>query len=525
MTVIQQNHVYLLRLIALMLLALVYGCSSLPKANEADRPLTTALSGETILGRQVSEVTRLHRGQSGFSLIYRGKQAYIYRSQLAEMAEESIDAQYYIWHDDVTGKLLAARMIEAANRGVRVRLLLDDVGSGSSEKMLAVMNAHPNIDVRIYNPVRPGMRFGIRKLLSFIFEFSRLNQRMHNKTYTVDGSIAIAGGRNIGDEYFDHHPEENFIDLDLMVIGENVPEIANSFDDYWNSPAALPLSVLKSKPADSELKQTEMLTQLKNPSYQTYPWLIQNDDMNLPVNEIISSMTWGNSDFVYDQPLQDGKAVNGNEAGLVWQRLSEELQQAENDVMVESAYFIVLDKSMKGIKQLRDSGVNISVLTNSLVTNDLWLIHSGYSTTREGLLLNGVRLYELRPDAASCNTFITEDRLCEKAKVSLHAKSAVIDQERVYIGSFNLNPRSAYLNSEMAFIINSKALAQAVTDIIEIQMQPENSWTVSLDEHNEMQWTSQFKNETQTYSHDPESSLWQRIRNSVFSIFPFDKYY
>ncbi|TNF98209.1 MAG: phospholipase D family protein, partial [Gammaproteobacteria bacterium] len=402
---------------------------------------------------------------------------------------------------------------------------LDDIGSGGSEKMLAVMDAHPNIEIRIYNPFRSGMRFGLRKLTSFIIEFSRLNLRMHNKTFTVDGSVTIAGGRNIGDEYFDHHSKENFIDLDLLVIGENVPDVANSFDLYWNSEAAVPLSVLTRTPTNVVEKQAELRDLLNSSTEKGYPWSI-GQDQELPiVTDTFTNLTWAESDFVYDQPLHDESQITADVKGAVWQRLNEEFFKAKEEVLIASAYFIVLDKSMAGVKRVRDEGVDVSVLTNSLVTNDLWLVHAGYSSTRQALLQNGVKLYELRPDAESCEVFIAEKDLCDQTNISLHSKSGVIDRERLYVGSFNLNPRSAYLNTEMAFVIQSEVLAKKLARDIQKNMHSDSSWQVSLDEQQKLQWITQDNGREVIYDEEPEASIWQRARNVVFSIFPFDKYY
>ena len=502
-----------------------YGCSSLPNVNEADRMVTTALSGETSLSQMISGFADSNPGKTGIVVLDQGKQAYIKRSILADMAEESIDAQYYIWQDEITGKLLAARMINAANRGVRVRLLLDDIGSSSSEKMLTVMNSHPNIDIRIYNPVRPGMRFGIRKVINFLFEFSRLNQRMHNKTFTVDGVVTIAGGRNIGDEYFANHATENFIDLDLMVVGKNVPEVSSAFDLYWNSGAAIPLSILAGGSETIRHHQEGYVRLLQKPERREYPWVISGLDDMQKLKSSLDSAIWAESDFVYDKPLDSESEFASNETGAVWKRLLHEFEQTEKEALIESAYFIVLDKSMSGVKRVRDSGVNISVLTNSLATNDLWLVHAGYSGTRNGLLQNGVELYEFRPDAGSCLTFIDVQRLCDDVNVSLHAKTSVFDRERVFVGSFNLNPRSAYLNSEMAFVVKSKQLAQQVAAGIKRNMEPESSWKVSLNDEQQLQWVSQYDGKEKVYLYDPGSSIWQRARNYIFSLLPFDKYY
>jgi putative cardiolipin synthase len=513
------------RYIALLPLIFIYGCASLPEVDPADRPVSSAFTGETTLSKLASQHTSAYPGKSGFKLINQGKAAFIYRAQLADLAEKSIDAQYYIWHDDVTGKLLAARLLRAAGRGARIRLLLDDIGSGGSEKMLAMMDAHPNIDVRIYNPFRSGMRFGLRKLTSFLIEFSRLNLRMHNKTFTVDGSISIAGGRNIGDEYFDHHPEENFIDLDLLVIGDNVPEVAKSFDLYWNSQAAVPLSLLTRAPTNAAQKQAELLNLLTSSAERGYPWSIGESRKSPSVTDSFANLAWAESDFVYDQPLHDESQITADEKGVVSQRLNEEFSRSREEALIQSAYFIVLDKSLAGVKQVLDAGVDISVLTNSLVTNDLWLIHAGYSSTRQPLLQNGVKLYELRPDADSCEMFIEDEQICDRVKVSLHAKAGVLDRERLYVGSFNLNPRSAYLNTEMVFIIKSKILAQELANDILENMRANSSWQVTLDDQQQLEWVTRDNGLKVIYDSEPQASLWQRARNALFSIFPFDKYY
>jgi putative cardiolipin synthase len=387
------------------------------------------------------------------------------------------------------------------------------------------MDAHHNIEVRIYNPVRPGRRFGIKRLLSFLMEFSRLNLRMHNKIFLVDNCITIAGGRNIGDEYFDYHPVVNFIDLDMLVVGRNVPDVAESFEVYWNSPSALPLSVLNAKSNSSTNNKRELLNRLAAHHETTYPFEIGAESFNQRLDECLSEMIWAESDFVYDLPMNEGDEAKSSDTGFVWQRLSEEFTKTQKQILIESAYFIALDRRMRGVFKARDAGIDVSVLTNSLVSNDLWLMHAGYSAKRHRLLGSGIKLYEFRPDAEVCKTFINQKHLCKKSRVSLHTKSIVFDDNTAYVGSFNLNPRSAYLNSEIAFIIKSEPLAGALKQRIQTNMSPNNSWQAGLDEQQKIQWRSLENGKLQIYHHDPKASIWRRMRNNFFTFFPFDRYY
>lgn len=513
--------------VAFALLHLLTGCATLPE--NVQRPVTHAFEQQqTRLSSMFATRYARHPGQSGFILMDTGRQAFTERAALIDAADHTIDAQYYIWNHDRSGMYMLGRLLLAAERGVRVRILLDDINIDGSDNTLMLLSKHPNIHVRIFNPL-PG-RSGLSKWLSFLGDFSRLNQRMHNKSFIVDGQVAIMGGRNIGDEYFDMNDELNFRDRGLLALGAIVKQISYSFDAYWNNKNAYPVASLGNKTFDqAEIdnaygKLHDAAAIINIPDYQVLPGRPAIDEH---LRKQFQAATWAGSELVYDEPVLIGDTGQGEQLKRVAQTLLELYQQAEHEVMIESAYLVMSDIAIDQTKNLTAKGVSIRALTNSLAANDLTTNHSAYARTRPDMLGVGIELYELRPDAESCYELIGKSEYCEGSAVfSLHSKSAVFDREQLYVGSYNINLRSAYLNFENALIINSPELANKVTSDIEENMKPGNSWQVlPNDKEGGLVWKAGSGEQDQQYSHEPETSFWKRFKSGFFSLFPLEKYF
>jgi putative cardiolipin synthase len=513
------------RFVVLCLVFLLTACATLPP--NTGNPVSSAYDEPeaTALGQLLSGLSPSHPGQSGFLILDTGRQALQARLALIESAQQALDLQYYIWNSDISGRYVARRLLLAADRGVRVRLLLDDINIGGRDALLAALDSHPNIELRIYNPI--AAREGMAKLLVLLGDFNRLNRRMHNKTFVADGAIGIIGGRNIGDEYFDLHTQMNFRDRDMLAVGPVVQDISGNFDAYWNSSWVWPITAVKGKrlaeeeigPAFAEARASATdASRLRDVPPQEMPAALA------AVRASLSQLTWAGAELVYDPPVPADVADSdtGKKTALVLGALTRAVQ---HDVLIESAYLILGTAELQTVQEKRKRGVQIRALTNSLASNDVTVNHAGYARTRRGMLESGMDLYELRPDAQSCEQLIADAQRCgQDAAFALHSKSVVFDRKTLYVGSFNINLRSAYLNSETALIVHSPELAQQVAASIETNLQPGNSWHVALDAGGQVQWETGVAGE-ETLHHEPASSWWRRFKVGMIKLLPLEKYY
>lgn len=512
--------------IALLVVLLVAACSSAPP--KVDKVASVALphTGSTLLGKPAEALSHEHPGLSGHVVLNTGRQAFSARVALAGSAERSLDVQYYIWNSDRTGRVLAQQVLAAADRGVRVRLLLDDYGLGNKDRKITALNLHDNIEVRVYNPFNAGYRSGLSKWASFALGFSRLNHRMHSKTFIVDDSIAITGGRNIGDEYFDANTTMNLRDRDMLSMGPVVTEISSQFDVMWNSEWAIPISALsKHKVSTEELKQDyQQLEAAIQEDEILYPLPLAPDERGRLVQSFLQEAIWAPTKFVYNPPaITSGDEADG---AVVGEKLVQLLSVARSEVLVESAYFTIMDSMLARLAPDLASPVDIKVVTNSLATTDVWTIHAGYTRNRKKLLRQGVELFEWRGDGHSCVSAIDNEKLdCTDFLYSLHAKSVVFDRETIFVGSFNLNPRSDVLNTETALIVESKELAARLAVDISRDMQPENSWRVAIDDGGSLSWHGETGGGPEVVTHEPRTSTMTRFKSRVVSWLPLEKYW
>lgn len=499
-------------------------CSSIPKKSVEIHPPAEQIYPETKLSLIFNEAAREHGDKSGFILLRNGKRAFQERVYLADIAEHSIDAQYYIWNSDTIGKSLMRRLVQSADRGVLVRLLLDDFCVSERSDKLLVINSHPNIDVRVYNPFVK--RSGAAKWLNFAFDFDRLNRRMHNKTYIVDGTAAIVGGRNIGDEYFDQNTHINFRDLDLFTIGPVVKPVSESFQDYWDSPWAIPIDEMVSSDADQSY--VIQLQEFQNdapsePSQVILPSKIAALDTHF--NNSLRELVWAPATFVHDRPGGIDDQAYSDEPKRVAKHLLQLVENSQQEILIESAYFVLSESTMDLVNQLRTRGVRIRALTNSMTSNDVLPNHASYAMVRKDMLEHGIELFELRPDAESCLEILGSKEYCdEDSFLSLHAKSAVFDRKTIYIGSLNFNLRSAYLNTEVGMFIESPVLADKLTRQIELNMKRVNSWQAMV-EDDEVFWVTDRNGNEERSQHEPQTSWIERAKEGFLMVLPGAQYY
>ncbi len=512
------NLLALLKHCVLLLLVLhISGCS-LPTIDDrtASHALLRQDGMDTSIGRGIAEQAQSNPGLSGVAPLSDPLDAFAARVLLISKAERTIDLQYYIWRDDITGNLLLKALHQAAQRGVRVRLLIDDNGTIGLDSKLAVLNSEPNAEVRLFNP----FPFRTFKRIGFITNFSRLNRRMHNKSMTVDGQITVVGGRNIGDEYFGATPEVEFNDLDVMVAGEVVDDVSNDFDEYWNSKSAYPIEKLVSIPPD--IKSTILTIEEHGatllPAARSYINAVAKSDLVENISRGQLNFSWVKVHMVSDDP----KKVLGRarKKTLLITRLMEILDHPSSSVDLISPYFVPTKQGVDVFGEMASKGVKVRILTNALEATDVIPVHAGYAKYRAPLLKHGVELYEMRSDNRP-------NKPREKAGpfgssgTSLHAKTFAIDNQRVFVGSFNFDPRSARLNTELGFVIESETMAQAISEAFDNNI-PMHAYKLELDEEGNLVWLDNSTTPPRKWNTDPNTSVWTRLYVDLLSLLPIE---
>lgn len=458
----------------------------------------------TRLGRAIAPVSSAHPGLCGLLPLDNSLDAFACRYRLAEMAEKTLDVQYYIWENDMSGRLLFSVLLSAATRGVRVRLLLDDNNTQGLDEMLSLLDAHPNIDVRLFNP----FSFRALRALGYLTDFARLNRRMHNKSFTVDGEVTIVGGRNVGDAYFGAGEEPLFSDLDVMAIGPVVQDVANDFESYWNCASVSTLrQVLELSQAEIELKI--------HPPKEWYQGDITRRYLdNLASSEFITRLEagdlpliWAKTRLLSDDPRKgQGRAKRHS---LLPQRLLDVMGSPTRQIDIISAYFVPTRAGVALLLQMVRKGVKVAILTNSLAANDVAVVHAGYARWRKKLLRHGIELYELKPMREGPPT-VHDRGLTGNSGSSLHAKTFSIDGETVFIGSLNFDPRSTMLNTEMGFVIESEPLAKLIHQRF-ARSQRQEAWQLRLDRFGRLNWIERKGDEEIVHKKEPKTRFWQRV--------------
>jgi len=514
------------RLFALALLgALASGCATL-RTDVARQPSTAvAPVADTASTRYVQSEISQHADDSGFRPLLSNTNALMSRIVLIDHAAHSLDLQYYIFDNDATGRLVAQRILAAADRGVRVRILLDDLDIGGQDGLLDALDAHPNIEVRLFNPFRFRNRSAFSKAGQFLVEGHRLNRRMHNKAFIVDGMQAIIGGRNIGDAYFDAGDQVHFRDLDVLAIGAVVPKISAMFDAYWNYKLAYPVTAYTSIHASAEdlaRARVALAKDARTFAESDYAQAVTDELPNGPSADRKGHWFWGPARLIADDPEKADPARDG-EARLIAPDLRKMLDESTREALLISPYFIPGENGVRYLGALAGRGVTIKVLTNALAATDEPEVHAGYSRYRIPLLEAGVDLYELRPlpgkpPASAYSTSSGE---------SLHAKSMIVDARQVFVGSMNLDPRSRLLNTEMGVIVDCPELAEALSRYFDSATAPENAFHVVLVRPSPsakpaLRWIAVDDAKPVTFEHDPETSQWTRMRVSLMRTLPIE---
>lgn len=462
---------------------LLCGCS-LPALKERDASYHVPIQNvqETRLGIGLSHMKAQHEGLSGYYPLVDSLDAFAARMLLVYAADRTLDVQYYIWRKDLTGVLLLGALYEAAERGVRVRLLLDDHGTKGLDDWLYVLNAHENIEVRLFNP------FASRsmKFLRFIGDFSRAQRRMHNKSFTADNLAAIVGGRNVGDEYFGATEGVLFADLDVLAVGPVVQQTSSDFDHYWQSIISYPLEQLVSQSSNA---QPEFVRQQIDRIYQ-HPRVSQYvnalRDLTL-IQRLLNGeevFDWAKIDLVSDDPVK--VLMQEESSSLMLSQLDQVMGQPSHSMDIVSPYFVPGVEGSDILMNMQQSGIPLRILTNSREATDVVAVHAGYAKYRKRLLNAGIELYEMRRDWSADNV---RERagFMGSSGASLHAKTFAVDEDRVFIGSFNFDPRSAQLNTEMGYVIHSPSLAKSMDRMFD-ELIHQQTYRLRLDEHERLEW-------------------------------------
>lgn len=498
------------------LLLFVTACSTLPKDVSKTSSYALVPGEESTLATNLAPLLAQHEGMSGFRTLAQGEVAFTARAQLAMAAQESIDVQYYIWHLDLTGRVMYEALLQAADRGVRVRMLLDDLDTADKDEFLRNVNHHPNIEIRLFNP------FANRNIRAsdFIGDTRRVNRRMHNKTFTADNSATIFGGRNIGDEYFDATEAVSFGDMDALGVGPVATEVSNQFDLYWNSKYVYPLNAFKWKAPVSESDYTAFraasLDYLQQARKTRYAEILR--DVELAKVERISEVDYVWSDWIlgFDAP----RAIEMNEMTLdthLALKILRAMEQTEEDLLIVSPYFVPGEEFTKFLVGLEEKGVRVRILTNSLQANDVSMVHAGYMRYREDLVRGGVELYEYRSTSNKLRRKLKRERI-DVEKTSLHAKFFAVDETYLFVGSFNLDGRSARLNTELGVYFGSPAQAANLSDNFEAMMR-EAAYKIVLDEDGDLEWVGEDDGKEVRYNREPDTTWWKRFSTRVLSVF------
>lgn len=472
----------------IFLLAMVIAVARLvfPAPSNADRKETTALlpAENSALVGALSESSRDHQGLTGIAPLEDGRDAFAARILLANAAVSAIDVQYYIWRADMTGHLLLKALYRAANRGVRVRLLLDDNGIDDLDDVLGALDAHPNIEVRLYNP------FVMRrfKRMSFTFDFFRLNHRMHNKAFTVDGRVSILGGRNVGNEYFGTGTNPLQIDLDVLAVGSVVPQISADFDRYWNSTPVVPAARILGKAANTGVIATVLDAFQTDADFHTYLPMLETSDILASLARGDLALEWTEAVLVSDDPVIGFDTVPRRD--LFVNRLLSAVGPIETQFDGVTPYFVPGTAGVKAFSEMQQRGVAVRMLTNSLDATNALPVHAGYAKRRKDLLGAGVGLFELRPRPVG-PTSLDDLGPFGSSGSHLHAKTFAVDGTRVFVGSFNFDPRSATLNTEMGLLIQSTKMARRLHDAFDRGL-GNLAWQVELRESG-LIWTNASK--------------------------------
>jgi putative cardiolipin synthase len=458
-------------------------------------------------------VAKLDNSTGAYILEY-GEEALMSRAWLAQNASKTIDVQYFIWSTDNIGILASEALLSAAERGVKVRVLVDDLLVDAADKTLLSLAAHPNVEIRIYNPKNTVGTSTVKRAVNVITNFRGVNQRMHDKTAIFDNVVGITGGRNMADEYFDYDQVYNFRDRDILLLGKAVTEMTVNFEEFWVSELSVPVESLLGDSAkhltDTEIQAIQHSLHEYAANTENFEPEIRQTLAAIPADfpALVKALEWDDAIFISDIPGKNSNTFSLSGGGESTSFLVQQLANAQQSVLIQSPYLIFPDGGIELLTQLVKKGVKVRISSNSLASTDNVMAFSGYQNQRKQLLKAGVELYEFKPHPEiQANLLKRYPRLKDKNPIfAIHAKSMVIDGQKIFIGTFNLDPRSANLNTEVGVFIDNTTLAKSLTDSIQRDIHSENSWHI-----------------TEDFNPDGEVSAPKQIKSGFYRILPMKK--
>lgn len=502
-----------------ILIALVSACASLPDNNQqvASYAIEPASSADTRLASVVVERKQTEQGQpgeTGVHLLGSGHDAFVARAVVANQADKTLDVQYYLYHQDLSGKILMAQLLEAADRGIRVRLLVDDMDLAERDHGIAMIDNHPNFEIRIWNPFIRGSN----RTAQFVTRFGSVTRRMHNKSFTADNQVAIVGGRNIGNEYFGADPDVSFGDLDAILIGAAVEQVSSSFDQYWNHPLAYPITTLypdSLNEQEMQAKRQEFDAYIESQKQSDYARILANSDLAKKIRDDEVEYNWGSAEIFADSPDKTESDRDRTDLHLIT-KLGPELLAAENELVIVSPYFVPGKQGTNTLTGLVEKGVEVKILTNSLASNDVEVVHAGYSRYRKDLLKGGVQLYEMSSVLKDIEG-PSEKRL-GLSKSSLHAKYFAIDRKKSFVGSLNLDPRSVVENTEIGVMIYDDEVSRGIAEHFDTRIM-DVAYKLEL-QNGSIIWKQKTDSGITVMETEPNTTFWQRFKVGFMSYMP-----
>jgi putative cardiolipin synthase len=525
--------------VAVAVAVLLAACSSVPARFNDPKSSSLALvhPEDTLLGAQFAGAARQRDGESAFRIISVGVDGFLARGQMIDAAQKTLDLQYFIFRGDETGRLLTGALIRAADRGVRVRVLIDDGDTVVGDEQIIALDDHPNVEIRIFNPFVYRGHSSLRRTIEFLFNSSRLDYRMHNKLLIVDNAAALIGGRNIGNQYFQMDPDSQFADDDVFAAGPIAMQLSATFDEFWKSRFAVPAAALnRSQRSGGALAERRRRADERS---ERHLESLQTDGVDYvarlatgePYAGIISGrlpLVWARAQVISDSP--DKKNVDrGDLPGrLMAQQVLTAAAAAQSELLMVTPYLVPAPDELNAVQDLRRRGIRVGILTNSLKSSTDLLAQSGYVKFRVGLLKDGVELYEIRSLLGSTRGSGETALVSRYGNYGLHAKLLVFDRKRLFIGSMNFDQRSKHLNTEIGLLIDSPELAQQTVTRFDHMVQPDNVYTLAWHESTagepaHLVWATREAGKAVEYMREPARSSWQRFDLRFLSWLPLDR--
>lgn len=515
--------------VSALLLLFMCACSTTPPGADYPKTVSTAIAdpGHTALGKNFAQAARAHPNSSGFWIIQNGADGFLMRMQMIASAQRSVDVQYYEFHGDDTGRLLSSAILAAADRGVQLRILVDDGETHPGDEQIAMLRNHPNVEVRIFNPFVYRGHWDFIRGAEFLIDGNRLDYRMHNKLIVIDNAIALIGGRNIGDQYFQVDPKSQFADDDVFTAGPITQKLSETFDQFWNATESIPAQALD----DTDHPQQDlenMRKELKQQRAQltaeglTYVTRINSGE---PFNSVLAGrlpLIWAPVELVYDTPNKKD-TENGMVGRLIGKDVAEAVKTSQTELLMITPFLIPGEGGMRLFKSLRERNVQIKILTNSLESSNESMAQAGYENYRKAMLDDGISLYEIRAMLGDIKGSGLTKQMSRHGNYSLHGKLLVMDRSRLFIGSLNFDQRSWHINTEIGLIIDSPELARQVARRFDAMTSPANAYEVRWDPaHRSLLWMTQEHGESVVYNREPARSGWQRFKTEFWTLMPIE---